>query len=248
MPIYTESLTKFWGEGSETILEWATDGNEGVFFKRIFGCESQDVSEEEMEKRTDCCRLGDMWCSVKKKEDGIVSLYMNTIRNIPVGAFEKIARQFPNLHADGIFIHQTEEFFGSYVIENGQFFWTQFHNPGKRSGDPDFQFDSFFESDLEKISDEKQRAVLKGLGLERRMLHGEKPAKKELKSLLKEFRDEKNKDANIGFYFSTEEKKALTGDKASQNKLSKDIRNSYYDDKSIYNEDDTERVDLHKVG
>ncbi len=238
MPIFTESSTRFWGEGSETILKWATDGGEGVFFERIFdGCFND---EEELEKLSNSYRLVNMVCQARKNYDGSVSLLMNTIRTIPVGAFERIARLFPSLHADGIFIFETEEFFGSYIIENGQFLWTQFHNPGIRSHELR-RFDSFFEEYIESIGDETQQAVLKVLELERRELRGDKKATSEMKKLLGLFKDERSRKASIDFYFSKTEKKALCGDSSSQYKLYEDIDSrEYYKDGFIYEHDDIE--------
>ena len=242
MPIYAESKTRFWGEGSNTILKWATGGDDGVFFERIFGCENRDVPEDWLERKSDSYRLCNMSCEVLKERDGSISLFMNTIRTIPVGAFEKIARQFPELHADGIFIQQTEEFFGSYIIENGHFLWTQFHNPGKRSGQEDFRFEEFFNDDISSVTDEEQRAVLEVLSLERRILRGDSSAKSKMKKLLSEFKDEKKQNTGFGFYFSTLEKKALCGDKDAQFSLYKTIdSHEYYEDKHIYFiKDDTE--------
>ena len=239
MPIFTESKTRFWGEGSDTILKWATNGSEGAFFERIFGCENRDVPEDWLESKSDSYRLCNMGCKVRKERDGSISLFMNTIRIIPVGAFEKIASLFPKLHADGIFIQQTEEFFGSYVIENGHFLWTQFHNPGRRSGQRNFRFEDFFADDYCDVDDPIQNSVLHVMDLERRLLRGDSTARAEMKSLLREFVDEKNQKASIGFFFSKLEKKALCGDKDAQYKLYEEIDSGdYYDDKNIYYRND----------
>lgn len=246
MPIITESKTRFWGEGSDSILKWATNGSEGAFFERIFGCENRDVPEDWLESKSDSYRLCNMGCKVRKERDGSISLFMNTIRTIPVGAFEKIASLFPKLHADGVFIQQDEEFFGSYVIEDGHFLWTQFHNPGRRSGQRYFRFEDFFADDYRNVDDIIQRSVLHVMDLERRLLRGDSIARAEMKSLLSEFVDEKNQKATIGFFFSRLEKKALCGDKVSQYKLYEDIDSGdYYDDKNIYYRNDNTESEVY---
>ena len=163
MPIYCESITKFWGEGTNQIYEWAQDGDEGVFFARVFGHDYENASDDDWDLWEDeyiSYRLCNMGCQALKNEDGSINLAMSTIRLIPTGVFEKIAELFPNIHADGRFIQQTEEFFGNIVIENGTFLWTNFHNPGIRSKNDDFRFTDFFADRYKDVEDKEQLEVL----------------------------------------------------------------------------------------
>ena len=137
MPIYTEILTRFTGRGSKKIYDWAQDGSEGVFFARVFGYDYENATEDDWKKWEsdfNCFRLGETYCSAEKKKGNSVLLHMLVCGSIPYGVFEKIAETFPEIHADGRFIQQAEEFFGNVVIEKGGFLWTKFDNPGRRSG------------------------------------------------------------------------------------------------------------------
>ena len=235
MPIYTEILTKFTGKGSKKIYEWAQGGDEGVFFARVFGYDYENATEDDWKKwESDftCFRLGETYCSAEKKNGNSVLLHMLVCGSIPYGVFGKIAETFPEIHADGRFIQQAEEFFGNVVIEKGGFLWTKFDNPGRRSGKKDFVFDSFFrEPDEEPGMDQMQKEVLELLKFDR----------DNMRALLTNGKQEPNKlDYHSKFYFSEQELKAIAGDSDIQYQLALELRtNEFFDNNpKIYNKKD----------
>ena len=63
MPTYTETKTRFWGKGSNQIYKWAQDGDEGVFFARVFGYDYENATEDDWndwECDFDSYRVGNM--------------------------------------------------------------------------------------------------------------------------------------------------------------------------------------------
>lgn len=238
MPIYTEILTKFTGKGSKKIYDWAQDGSEGVFFARVFGYDYENATEDDWKKwESDftCFRLGETDCSAEKKKGNSVLLHMLVCGSIPYGVFEKIAETFPEIHADGRFIQQAEEFFGNVVIEKGGFLWTKFDNTGRRSGKKDFVFDSFFrEPDEEPDMDKMQKEVLELLKFDRDNMRyllskGEPKAKKP-----------EPIEYHSKFYFSEQELKAIAGDADIQYQIAQEMtKNEFFDNNpKIYNKKD----------
>ena len=238
MPIYTEILTRFTGKGSRKIYDWAQDGSEGVFFARVFGYDYENATEDDWKKWEadfNCFRLGETYCSAEKKKGNSVLLHMLVCGSIPYGVFEKIAETFPEIHADGRFIQQAEEFFGNIVIEKGGFLWTKFDNPVRRSGKKDFVFDSFFrEPEEEPNMDQKQKEVLELLKFDRDnmryLLSKGEPEARKPESL----------DYHSKFYFSEQELKAIAGDVDSQYQIAREmLKNKFFDNNpKIYNKKD----------
>ena len=235
MPIYTEIVTTFKGEGSRKIHEWAQGGDEGVFFARVFGYDYENATEEdwdEWEYDFDSYRTGNMSCGATMNKDKSVVLSMNVCGSVPYGVFEKIAETFPKIHADGRFIQQTEEYFGNIVIENGGFLWTKFDNPGRRSGKDDFFFDSFFRNPEEEPGmDQMQREVLELLKFDRDNMRD---------ILAKGEQLPKKLDYNSRFYFSELELNAITGNAECQYQIAEELlENEFYDNNPrIYNKKD----------
>lgn len=210
-----------------------------MFFARVFGYDYENATEDDWKKwESDftCFRLGETYCSAEKKNGNSVLLHMLVCGSIPYGVFGKIAETFPEIHADGRFIQQAEEFFGNVVIEKGGFLWTKFDNPGRRSGKKDFVFDSFFrEPDEEPGMDQMQKEVLELLKFDR----------DNMRALLTNGKQEPNKlDYHSKFYFSEQELKAIAGDSDIQYQLALELRtNEFFDNNpKIYNKkDETER-------
>ena len=247
MPIYTEILTRFTGKGSKKIYDWAqvADGDAGTFFAQVFGYDYENATEDDWddwESDFDSYRLGNACCSAHMEKKRVV-LHMLVIGSIPYGVFERIAQRFPQIHADGRFIQQNEEFFGNLVIENGGFLWTQFDEPLVRSGKKDFRFDSFFyEPEEVPDMDRDQKEVLDLLKFDR----------DNMKALLAEgkgffrFHNErklKEYDYHSKFYFSEQELKAIAGDADCQYQIARELlENKYFDSNPrIYDEDYTSR-------
>ncbi len=242
MPIYTEIVTRFKGKGSKKIYEWAQGGDEGIFFARVFGYDYENATEDDWKKWEadfNSYRTGDMFCGATMNKDKSVVLSINVIGSIPYGVFGKIAETFPEIHADGRFIQQTEEFFGNVVIENGGFLWTKFDNPGRRSGKKDFFFNSFFkEPEEEPEMDQMQRDVLELLKFDR----------ENMRYLMSKDESETKKpepfEYHSKFYFSEQELKAIAGDADCQYQIALELRmNEFFDNNpKIYNKkDETER-------
>ena len=227
MPIYTEVLTRFTGRGSKKIYDWAqvADGDAGTFFAQVFGYDYENATEddwEDWESDFDSYRLGNACCSAHMEKDKFVVLSLTVIGSIPYGVFEKIAERFPQIHADGRFIQQNEEFFGNLVIENGGFLWTKFDAPLVRSGKENFRFDSFFHEPKEVPDmDHDQQEVLNLLKFDRENMRA-------LLSRVKcfsRFQNGKKKEYEYHstFFFSEQELKAIAGDADCQYQIAQEL-------------------------
>ncbi len=248
MPIYTEVLTRITGKGSKKIYDWvqAADEDAGVFFAQVFGYDYENATKDDWDKWEydfDSYRLGNACCSAHMEKDKSVFLHMLVCGSIPYGVFEKIAQLFPQIHGDGRFIQQTEEFFGNIVIENGGFLWTQFDEPLVRSGKEDFRFDSFFyEPEEVPDMDKDQKGVLALLKFDRDNM---RTLLSEGKGFFRFHNEKKLKeyDYHSKFYFSEQELKAIAGDADCQYQIAQELlENKYFDNNPrIYDEDYTSR-------
>lgn len=233
----TTSRTRFWGEGSETIMHWAKLGVKNFYTACFFGVASEELSRESMKELEDLSgcffpgvsfyfpnQVKSSWTTVNEGYE----IEMETARNIPFGLFDRIATLFPRIHAEGIYVSRDDYFLGTYVIENGRFLWIQIDWPVRRSKGEYSYHSSLFYGDHPHY-----KTILKVLALERGKLKGVSSYDAEFKELLDRFK--RGKKPIIDFCFLKLERDALLGDNESQFNLYQGIvSGEYYRSKTLY--------------
>ena len=111
-----------WGEGAKAVYKMAIDGSDQVFFARVFERDYENASsvdwqrlEEESGTYLDSCSCG-------KEGNGRYRLDMKVDRYFPYAVFEKLAFDYPNLHALGLYYPFEEaDVCGHFYIVDGEF-------------------------------------------------------------------------------------------------------------------------------
>ena len=188
---------KFWGDGAEKVYNCAKGESVGVFMGKVFNHirleEAYQIEEEERDNREiseAIEKYGDSICTTAIV-GSFYSIEMAVIGEIPYCLFEKIAYDFPEIHAKGSFSQKNGEFVRSFCIENHEFTW----DPSYYSMDKSelknlfdsevFDFDSYddyddYDDDPDDDSDDTEKLFERIMWIKKAASGGDVSAQKEL--------------------------------------------------------------------
>jgi len=134
MGVGSYTSVKFYGkkEDLEKIFTYGNDADEGDFYLRVFGIDDDTFNNFTNEERRNFFEkvginsLVQATCSAhfeRRKNNPYVDINVYSVYETPIGCWEKIAEEFPEVEGFGIVIREDDytETEGEITIKNGEF-------------------------------------------------------------------------------------------------------------------------------